>query len=116
MIEKVKYIDKFLFYTEEDKKEIIQILDYSNADYHFKSYIVPNPSKTPRKKTAQYSNYLMYLGRFVRIQKNIKEYVRLAEHIAPEYMINAYGSGNAHPLLGHTKGHEEGIIEDMRKV
>ena len=116
LMEKVKYIDKFLFYTEEDKKEIIQILDNSNAEYHFKSYIVPNPSKTPRKKTAQYSNYLMYLGRFDRIQKNIKEYVRLAERISPEYMINAYGSGNAQPLLERSKVNEKGIIEDISQV
>src|SRR5690625_6393411 len=90
MIEKVKYIDKFLFYTEEDKKEISQILDYSNADYHFKSYIVLNLSKTPRKKTAQYSNYLMYLCRFDRIQKYIKEYVCLADRISSVYMVNSY--------------------------
>src|SRR5699024_2368392 len=93
LLDKVKYIDKFLFYTEADKKEIIQILDNSKADYHFKSYIVPNPSKTGRKQISKYSNNLMYMGRFDLIQKNIKEYVRLADRSHPNYKINAYVDG-----------------------
>src|SRR5699024_7302691 len=116
LLDKVKYIDKFLFYTEADKKEIIQILDNSKADYHFKSYIVPNPSKTGRKQISKYSNNLMYMGRFDLIQKNIKEYVRLADRSHPNYKINAYVDGIIKSLLENSKVSVGGIIKDISQV
>lgn len=114
--EKVKYIDKFLFYTEEDRKEIIKILDNSNVEYGFKSYIVPNPSKTPRNQICQYTNNVMYMGRFDIIQKNIMEYVKLADKIHPKYHINAYGEGISKILLELSKVNVEGFIKDIGEV
>lgn len=116
LMEKVKYIDKFLFYTKEDKKEIIKILEDSGAEYNFKSYIVPNPSKTPRKQLCRYTNNLMYMGRFDIIQKNIKEYIKLADRIHPKYNINAYGDGISKVLLELSKVNVKGIIKDISQV
>jgi len=114
--DKIKYIDKFLFYTEEDKKEILRIMDNSNVEYNFKSYIVPNPSKTPRKQICKYTNNVMYMGRFDIIQKNIKEYVKLADRIYPKYNINAYGDGISKLLLELSKVNVEGVIRDISEV
>ena len=114
--EKIKYIDKFLFYTEEDKKEILKILDNSGVEYNFKSYIVPNPSKTPRKQICQYTNNVMYMGRFDIIQKNIKEYVKLADRIYPKYNVNAYGDGISKILLELSKVNVGGYIRDISEV
>ena len=114
--EKIKYIDKFLFYTEEDKKEILKILDNSGVKYNFKTYIVPNPSKTPRKQICKYTNNVMYMGRFDIIQKNIKEYIRLADRIYPKYRVNAYGDGISKFLLELSKVNVEGYIKDISEV
>lgn len=114
--EKIKYIDKFLFYTEEDKKEIMKILDNSGVKYNFKSYIVPNPSKTPRKQICKYTNNVMYMGRFDIIQKNIKEYIKLADRIYPKYRVNAYGDGISKILLELSKVNVEGYISDISEV
>ena len=46
----------------------------------------------------------MYMGRFDIIQKNIKEYVKLADRIYPKYQINAYGDGISKVLLRAFKG------------
>jgi len=114
--EKIKYIDKFLFYTEEDRKEILRILDKSKVEYGFKSYIVPNPSKTPRNQICRYTNNVMYMGRFDIIQKNIKEYVKLADRIYPKYNINAYGDGISKIILELSKVNVEGVIRDISEV
>lgn len=114
--DRIKYIDKFLFYTEEDKKEIIKILDNSKVKYNFKSYIVPNPSKTSRNQICKYTNNVMYMGRFDLIQKNIKEYIKLADKIYPKYRINAYGNGIGKVLLELSKVKVEGVIKDISQV
>ena len=114
--DKIKYIDKFLFYTEEDKKEIERILEASKCEYKFKSYIVPNPSKTPREQICKYTNNLMYLGRFDIIQKNIMEYIKLANILYPKYNINAYGYGMNEILLKASKVNVKGPIKDIREV
>lgn len=114
--DKIKYIDKFLFYTEEDKKEILKILENSKVEYSFKSYIVPNPSKTPPNKICKYTNNVMYMGRFDIIQKNIKEYIKLADRIYPKYSINAYGDGISKIALELSKVNVEGVIKDISQV
>lgn len=114
--DRIKYIDKFLFYTEEDRKEIIKILENSKVEYNFKSYIVPNPSKTSRIQICKYTNNLMYMGRFDIIQKNIKEYVKLADRIYPKYHINAYGDGISKVLLELSKVNVKGVIKDISEV
>ena len=114
--EKIKYIDKFLFYTEEDRKEILKILNNSKINYKFKSYIVPNPSKTPRKQICQYTNNLMYMGRFDIIQKNIMEYIKLADRLYPRYNINAYGDGISKIALELSKVNVGGYIKDISEV
>ncbi|HSH36529.1 glycosyltransferase [Schnuerera sp.] len=114
--DRIKYIDKFLFYTEEDKKEIIKILDNSKVEYNFRPYIVPNPSKTPRNQICQYTNNIMYMGRFDIIQKNIKEYIKLADKLYPKYRINAYGDGISKFLLEFSKVNVEGVIKDISEV
>lgn len=114
--DKIKYIDKFLFYTEEDRKEILKILDNSKVEYNFKSYIVPNPSKTPRNQICKYTNNVMYMGRFDIIQKNIKEYIKLADKIYPKYNINAYGDGISKIALELSKVNVEGVIKDISEV
>ncbi|WP_236913136.1 glycosyltransferase [Clostridium sp. Cult1] len=114
--DRIKYIDKFLFYTEEDRKEIIKILENSKVEYNFKSYIVPNPSKTSRIQICKYTNNLMYMGRFDIIQKNIKEYVKLADRIYPKYQINAYGDGISKVLLELSKVNVKGVIKDISEV
>ncbi|GFN34611.1 glycosyltransferase [Tepidimicrobium xylanilyticum] len=116
LTEKIKYIDKFLFYTEEDKKEILKILGNSKVEYNFKSYIVPNPSKTPRNQICRYTNSLMYMGRFDIIQKNIKEYIKLADRLYPKYNINAYGDGISKVLLEFSKVNVKGVIKDISEV
>lgn len=114
--DKIKYIDKFLFYTEEDRKEILKILDNSKVEYNFKSYIVPNPSKTPRNQICKYTNNVMYMGRFDLLQKNIKEYVKLSDRIYPKYNLNAYGYGISKILLDFSKVNVKGIIKDISQV
>jgi len=114
--DRIKYIDKFLFYTEEDRKEIIKILENSKVEYNFKSYIVPNPSKTSRIQICKYTNNLMYMGRFDIIQKNIKEYVKLADRIYSKYQINAYGDGIIKVLLELSKVNVKGVIKDISEV
>ena len=114
--EKIKYIDKFLFYTEEDKREILKILNNSGVEYNFKSYIVPNPSKTPRNQICKYTNNVMYMGRFDILQKNIKEYVKLADRIYPKYKVNAYGDGISKILLELSKVNVGGYISDISEV
>ncbi|MCF6465237.1 glycosyltransferase [Clostridium sp. Cult2] len=114
--DRLKYIDKFLFYTEEDKKEIMKYLDNSQVEYHFKSYIVPNPSKTQRNQICKHTNNIMYMGRFDIIQKNIKEYMRLANRIYPKYSLNAYGYGFNKVLLKCSKVNIKGIIKDISEV
>ncbi|MBZ2174850.1 glycosyltransferase [Schnuerera sp. xch1] len=114
--ERIKYIDKFLFYTEEDKKEILKILQNSGTKYNFKSYIVPNPSKTSRNQICKYTNNVMYLGRFDIIQKNIREYIKLADILYPKYKINAYGDGISKVLLELSKVNVEGVIKDINEV
>ncbi len=114
--DRIKYIDKFLFYTEEDRKEIIKILENSKVEYNFKSYIVPNPSKTSRIQICKYTNNLMYMGRFDIIQKNIKEYIKLADRIYPKYQINAYGDGISKVLLELSKVNVKGVIKDISEV
>ncbi len=114
--EKIKYIDKFLFYTEEDKREILKILNNSGVEYKFKSYIVPNPSKTPRNQICKYTNNVMYMGRFDIMQKNIREYIKLADRIYPKYRVNAYGDGISKILLELSKVNVEGYIKDISEV
>lgn len=114
--DRIKYIDKFLFYTEEDKKEINRILKNSKVQYDFKSYIVPNPSKTSRNQLCKYTNNVMYLGRFDIIQKNIKEYIKLADRLYPKYRINAYGDGISKILLELSKVNIKGVISDISEV
>lgn len=114
--DKIKYIDKFLFYTEEDKKEILRILDNSNVYYNFKSYIVPNPSKTPRNQICKFTNNVMYMGRFDIIQKNIKEYVKLADRLYPKYNVNAYGDGISKIFMEFSKVNVKGYIKDIAEV
>lgn len=116
LLDKIKYIDKFLFYTEEDKREIMFILNNSKVEYKFKSYVVPNPSKTIRKQISKYTNNLIYMGRFDMIQKNIKEYTRLAERLYPKYKINAYGDGIRKSLLDNSKVNVGGVIKDISQV
>lgn len=114
--DKIKYIDKFLFYTEEDRKEILKIIHNSKVEYNFKSYIVPNPSKTPRRQICRYTNNVMYMGRFDIIQKNIKEYIKLADRIYPKYRVNAYGDGISKIALELSKVNVEGVIRDISEV
>ncbi|MGF7058538.1 glycosyltransferase [Brassicibacter mesophilus] len=114
--DRLKYIDKFLFYTEDDKIEIEKIIENSEIQCIYKSYIVPNPSKTPRKQICKYTNNVMYLGRFDFIQKNIKEYSAVANRIYPKFELNAYGYGISEFLLTYSKVNVKGIIGDITEV
>lgn len=114
--ERIKYIDKFLFYTEDDKNEIHKMLDASKVECNFKSYVVPNPSKTPRNQICKYTNNVMYLGRFDFVQKNIKEYANLANKIFPNYQLNAYGYGKSEIILKYSKANVKGVIGDITEV
>lgn len=114
--DRIKYIDKFLFFTEDDKKEIERILKSSKLNCNYKSYIVPNPSKTPRNQICKYTNNVMYLGRFDFVQKNIKEYKLLANRIYPDYELNAYGYGSSEIILKNSKANVKGVIGDITEV
>ena len=56
------------------------------------------------------------MGRFDIIQKNIKEYIRLANRIYPKYKVNAYGYGFNKVLLKYSKVNVKGIIKDISQV
>lgn len=113
---KIRYIDKFLFYTEADRREVMNLLARSEIDQSFRSYIVPNPSKTPREQICSYTRNVMYMGRFDPIQKNIKEYIRLADRLHPEYTVNAYGDGVGRAALELSKVNVRGYIRDIREA
>lgn len=114
--DRLKYIDKFLFFTKYDKEEIEKIIENSNIHCTYKSYIVPNPSKTSRNQICRYTNNVMYLGRFDILQKNIMEYIEVADIIYPEYKLNAYGYGISEILLRYSKVNVKGIIDDITEV
>lgn len=113
---KIGFIDKFLFYTEDDRREIMNLLALSGFYHSFRSYIVPNPSKTPREQICRYTKNVMYMGRFDLIQKNIREYIRLADRLYPNYTVNAYGDGVSRNVLELSKVKVRGYIKDIRDV
>lgn len=113
---RIPCIDKFLFYTEADRQEVMDLLERSQIPHRFRSYIVPNPSKTPRAKICSYTSSVMYMGRFDPLQKNIAEYIRLADRLDPSYTVNAYGDGVGRRALELSKVNVRGYIRDIREA
>lgn len=58
----------------------------------------------------------MYMGRFDIIQKNIKEYVKLADRLYPKYNVNAYGDGISKIFMEFSKVNVKGYIKDIAEV
>lgn len=113
---KVKLINKFVTFTDEDKKIIKNIIDQSNIFPEISWYTIPNPSKTKREKITHYTKNVMYLGRFDLFQKNMTEYVKINDLLAEEYSLTMYGYGPAETLLKTFDMNLGGQIEDISKV
>lgn len=114
--DKVKYIDKFVTFTKKDKKIIKDIINHSMIKTDIRWYVIPNPSKTRRKKQTVYSKNVMYLGRFDIFQKNILEYVKIQKKLPDEITLNMYGYGPAKSILKTFDLNLMGKIKDISEV
>lgn len=113
---KVEYIDKFVTFTENDKKIIKDIIDESPIHTDIQWFTIPNPSKTKREKITRYTKNVMYLGRFDFFQKNILEYIKVNDKLRPNYQLNMYGYGPGKGVLKAFDMNLGGKINDIRDV
>ena len=113
---KVRHINKFVTFTEEDQKIIKEIINNSNIKTDITWFIIPNLSKTKRKKQTAYTKNVMYLGRFDFFQKNMLEYVKVHEKLPDEFRLNIYGYGAAAPILKTLDLNLMGKINDISEV
>lgn len=113
---KVKHIDKFVTFTERDKKIIKDIINHSDIETDITWFTIPNPSKTKRKKLTKYTKNVMYLGRFDFFQKNILEYAKVHKKLPDEFKLNIYGYGAAEPVLKALDLNLKGQIKDISEV
>lgn len=113
---KVKQIDKFVTFTNEDKKVIKEIIDHSSIETDITWFTIPNPSKTKRKKLATYTKNVMYLGRFDFFQKNVMEYAKVHDKLPGEFRLNMYGYGAAETVLKTLNLNVMGRIDDISEV
>lgn len=114
--DKVKHINKFVTFTEEDKKVIKEIIDHSDIQTDILWFTIPNPSKTERKKLTRYTKNVMYLGRFDFFQKNVLEYAKVHEKLPDKFKLNMYGYGAAETVLKTLDLNVMGKINDISEV
>lgn len=113
---KMRHINKFVTFTAEDKKIIKEIIINSDIQTDITWFIIPNPSKTKRKKQTAYTKNVMYLGRFDFFQKNVLEYAKVHEKLPDEFKLNMYGYGAAESILKTLDLNLMGKINDISEV